>query len=114
MKNLNYLNKYRVEHPAGKGDEHNGIFKIYVGCRSFFVIASDGGGWDHVSVSPRNAKKCPTWEEMCSIKDMFFDSKETVLEYHPAKFNYINNYQYCLHLWRPQTENIPIPPKWMV
>ena len=114
MKNLNYLNKYRVKHPAGKGDEHNGAFKVYIGYRSFFVVASDGGGWEHVSVSPRNTKKCPTWEEMCAIKDMFFDPEETVLEYHPAKPNYVNNYQYCLHLWRPQIENIPIPPKWMV
>ena len=47
MKNLNYLNKYRqdVRHIYGtNGDEYNGAFKIYVNGRSFFVIASNGGG----------------------------------------------------------------------
>ena len=55
MKNLNYLNKYRVDarHIFGStGDEHNGVFKVFVGGRSFMVIASNGGGWDHVSVTP--------------------------------------------------------------
>lgn len=30
------------------------------------IIASWGGGWEHVSVSL--ARRCPTWEEMCIIK----------------------------------------------
>jgi hypothetical protein len=32
------------------------------------VIASDGMGWDHVSVSLKD--RCPTWEEMCLVKDL--------------------------------------------
>ena len=35
------------------------------------VVWSFGGGWEHVSVSYR--KRCPTWEEMCRVKDMFFE-----------------------------------------
>ncbi len=32
------------------------------------IVASWGGGWEHVSVSlPR---RCPTWDEMCLIKDI--------------------------------------------
>ena len=87
MKNLNYLNKYRldVRHIYGNsGDEHNGAFKVFVNGRSFFVIASNGGGWEHVSVTPCNQKRktCPTWEEMCQIKAMFFEPEETVIQYH--------------------------------
>jgi hypothetical protein len=114
MKNLNCLNKYRIPYLGSMGDEHNGAFKIYVGGRSFIVIASDGGGWDHVSVSPRNAKRCPTWNEMCEIKKMFFEPEETIIEYHPPESDYINIHPYCLHLWRPQNQDIPTPPKWMV
>lgn len=73
------------------------------------IIFSIGGGWDHVSVSYAN--RCPTWEEMCLIKHIFFKDDECVLQYHPAKEDYVNNFPYCLHLWRPQNVEIPKPPK---
>lgn len=116
MKNLNYLNRYRVDarHIFGStGDEHNGVFKVFVGGRSFMVIASNGGGWDHVSVTPCNTKRktCPTWEEMCHIKDMFFEPDEWAVEYHPAKEDYVNNHALCLHLWRPTSADLVTPPK---
>ena len=76
------------------------------------VIASFGGGWDHVSVS--KATRCPTWEEMCYVKDIFFNDDEVVIQYHPAKENYINNHPFCLHLWRPQNISLATPPMWMV
>lgn len=76
------------------------------------VIFSWGGGWDHVSVSFPN--RCPTWEEMCQIKDMFFEIDECVVQYHPAKKDYVNVHPYCLHLWRPQHGEIRMPPKAMV
>lgn len=78
-----------------------------------FVVASNGGGWEHISVSPRNRKRqtCPTWEEMCEIKAMFFAPEECVVQYHPPKSDYVNNYPYCLHLWRPTGGvEIPRPP----
>lgn len=57
--------------------EHSGAFRVYIGGRSFDVIASvDGGGgeaWEHVSVCRPHSDKLPTWEEMCAIKDMFFE-----------------------------------------
>lgn len=56
-------------------------------------------------------KTCPTWEEMCQIKDMFFEPDEWVVQYHPAKEDYVNNYPYCLHLWRPIGKDFPTPPK---
>ena len=77
-----------------------------------FVIASFGGGWDHVSVSLRN--RCPTWDEMCFIKNMFFEENECVIQYHPPKSEYVNNHPYVLHMWKPQQAIIPMPPSIMV
>lgn len=114
MKNLNALNHYRTEYRGDLGNEHSGAFVVYIGGKSFFVVASTGGGWDHVSVSPKNLKRCPTWEEMCEIKKMFFKPDEMVIEYHPASADYVNIHPYCLHLWRPQRETVPAPPIWMV
>ena len=74
-----------------------------------FVIWSNGGGWDHVSVS--YPKRCPTWEEMCKIKEVFFLPDECCVEFHPAAEDYVNVHQYCLHIWRPQNVAIPKPPK---
>lgn len=62
MKDLHALDKYRqTDAERGRmgcnGDGGNGYFKVYVDGRSFFVVASNGGGWDHVSVSPCNQKR---------------------------------------------------------
>lgn len=78
------------------------------------IIWSTGGGWDHVSVAPYKKSYTPTWEEMCRIKDMFFNEDEAVVQYHPAKSEYVNNVTNCLHLWRPQRETLPLPPSIMV
>lgn len=77
--------------------------------RAPFVIWSNGGGWDHVSVSFGN--RCPTWEEMCKIKDVFFGEEEECVEYHPRKSEYVNIHPNCLHIWRPQDEELPTPPR---
>jgi len=77
------------------------------------VQSSDGGGWDHVSVS-RYKKGCPSWDDMVFIKALFFDEEECVVQYHPAKSEYINNAKNCLHLWRYQDENFPIPSSGMI
>lgn len=76
------------------------------------VIASWGGGWDHVSVSFRN--RCPTWEEMSEIKRLFFYPEETAWEYHPMESEYVNQHPYCLHIWRYQKPGMVMPPSWMV
>lgn len=88
------------------------IFKI--GKRYGSVIWSFGGGWEHVSVSPYKHSHTPTWDEMCSLKDMFFKDDEVVVQYHPAKGEYVNNMPNCLHLWRPINEVLPTPPSIMV
>ena len=76
------------------------------------MIASDGMGWDHVSVSLPD--RCPTWEEMCKVKALFWDDEDAVMELHPTRSDWVNNHQFCLHLWRPQECSIPLPPALMV
>ena len=110
VKDLSYLEQFRVDIYGLHGDEHNGAFRVYVGGRSFNVIASNGGGWEHVSVTRNNGKRCPTWDEMCAIKAMFFEQDEVVMQLHPAEKDYVNIHPYCLHLWRPVGQDIPLPP----
>jgi hypothetical protein len=52
----------------------------------------------------------PNWEEMCFVKDLFWDTEEAVMQLHPPKSRWINNHNYCLHLWRPTNQEIPLPP----
>jgi hypothetical protein len=106
----------------------NGVFLISYKGITLNVIASDGGGWDHVSVSVEKKNRTPTWKEMCFIKDVFFKEDEVAFQYHspcgtighcffiswinvPAKIEYINFNPYVLHLWRPHNRQIPMPPK---
>ena len=88
----------RIQHPAGKG--------------TMLAIFSWGEGWEHVSVSYNG--KCPTWDEMCYVKNIFWNEDECVVQYHPAKKDYVNLHPYCLHLWKPIGIDIPKPPKELV
>lgn len=76
------------------------------------IIASNKMGWEHVSASLPD--RCPTWEEVCIIKDIFWDKDDVVLQYHPAESDYVNNHRNTLHLWRPTNAEVPTPPKIMV
>ena len=114
MKDLTTLDKYRLRDKeraiyGANGDSGNGVFKVFVSGKSFFCIASNGGGWEHVSIHRANGK-IPTWEEMCALKDIFFDDEECVVQYHPKKSEYVNYHESCLHLWRPTIEKMPTPP----
>lgn len=113
-------NKYRLRtHPYFGSDDsygNNGCFLIpHHRISDYFYQCqiSDGEAWDHVSVTIkskiRNVERCPTWEEMCYVKSLFWDEEEEVMQLHPAKKDWVNNHQYCLHLWRPQKEKIPMP-----
>jgi hypothetical protein len=93
-----------------RADGNNGAFKIPSPVRNqdiLYVIASDGGGWDHVSASLK--MRTPIWKELCFIKDLFWEPEETVIQYHPPASKYINQHYFVLHLWRPQEMEIPMP-----
>lgn len=101
-------------HPfLGHGRGNNGFFKFKKNNITYYCQASDGLDWEHVSVS-LSVKRCPDWDEMCMIKNMFWDEEDCVIQYHPSKSQYVNNHPYVLHLWRPINDNIPLPPKGLV
>lgn len=95
-------------------DGNNGAFFIPTrpGGPRLMVICSDGADWEHVSVSMPN--RCPTWEEMCKVKGLFWDDEDAVMQLHPPRSDWVNNHSYCLHLWRPVGAAIPLPPSFMV
>jgi len=91
-----------------------GLFLIDGPCgRKLRIISSGDDGdlgnrWEHVSVSLEN--RCPNWPEMCFVKSLFWDDEDTVMQLHPPKSRWINNHQFCLHLWRSLDQEIPLPP----
>lgn len=97
------------EYGTELGSGPNGFFRVNGPCgMQLTIVASDVGGWEHVSVSTRS--RCPNWTEMCFIKDLFWDEEELVMQLHPPKSRWISNHPYCLHMWRPATSVIPMPP----
>ena len=110
------LEKGRLYHPmfppTKRGDRF-GIFEF----GELKIIASDGSNWDksfderaweHVSVS--HANRCPTWDEMCQVKSLFWDDDECVQQFHPPGDRYVNAHPYCLHLWKQVGVEVPMPP----
>lgn len=71
-------------------------------------IFSWGCGFEHLSVS--TPIKTPTWEQMCRMKEIFWKDDEVCMQLHPKKEEYVNNHEYCLHIWRPIDKEIPTPP----
>lgn len=117
---MKFPEHYRSPHPMGfkqKTGDQFGFFRI-PSCKNsnhiMYVQANDGSetGWDHVSVSLVN--RCPSWEEMCQIKNLFWDEDECVVQFHPPKSEYVNNAIYCLHLWKNTKEEIKMPPSILV
>lgn len=110
-------NQYRIRNGRFRTDEghgNNGAFFIPTrpGQTPLKVIASDGEGWEHVSISLPD--RCPSWAEMCRIKALFWDDEDAVMQLHPPRSDWVNNHQFCLHLWRPMQSAIPLPPSLMV
>jgi hypothetical protein len=93
---------------SSPADGNNGAFLLELSGGTLQLIVSDGEGWEHVSASFRN--RCPTWPEMCYIKDLFWEVEEWVCQWHPPRSQYVNNHPYCLHLWRPTNGFADVPP----
>jgi len=102
-------------------DGNNGMFVIGSPEPGWHLalIASDGEGWEHVSVhafrgESVNAKKLqlrtPNWKEMAHVKDVCWDGEDVVMQLHPKRSEYVNNHPHVLHLWRPLHAEIPTPP----
>lgn len=76
------------------------VFLVRINEQVFKVLAGiEPDGWEHVSVSLPD--RCPTWDEMCRVKDMFFEPEEQCIQIHPRHSEYINLSEHCLHIWKP-------------
>ena len=94
---------------------NNGAFSFFFSPKvELRCIASDGEGWEHVSViayiQGGNYMRTPSWGEMCKIKEMFWDDEDVIIQFHPKKSEYVNNHDYCLHLWREIGVEYKTPP----
>jgi len=129
MSNWKLLNQYRAKaesrlvpahYVSRDEDGFCGLFRIPSNSGVIRCVASDGGGWQHVSVSIEFDQRPPRWEVMCSVKDLFFDDEDWVVQFHPPKSQYVNHHPACLHLWRytgggpfeqPTPHSIMVGPK---
>lgn len=149
---LDAVEKARVNRPPStwtKGEPY-GIFffplragQVKGGTQSVLLVIASGADpevyranlpgytgplFEHVSVSVVREARCPTWAEMCFVKDMFWSSEETVIQYHPPESAYVhcrkafnpatgkeeNLHEYVLHLWRIVGFEIPLPPSELI
>lgn len=120
MSDWNYLNRCRVRAKQDpmfgttEADGFNGFFCLKLNGLPVKVIASDGMGWQHVSVSLASSNNPPSWPIMCQVKDLFFEPTDWVCQFHPAHSEYVNNHPGCLHLWRYTAGEFPKPDRLMV
>lgn len=110
-----FPNQYRYKIPGYPKDvfiiPHYKIQNYEFQC----IAGDDEDGWEHVSVvvqpKSKKATRCPTWEEMCFIKDQFWKENQEVVQFHPAKSEYVSAHDFCLHLWRPINQPLISPNK---
>lgn len=118
MKNLSHcsIDKFRDRGPeviqmfGNIGNHENGVFNFPFISHPLYLIkclASVGEGWEHVSASYPD--RCPTWEEMCSVKDLFWTPEDCVMQLHVPIADYVSHHPYTLHLWKPMDLEIPRP-----
>jgi len=103
---------FKIEYPKSVR-KHKGEV-----ARELWCMASDGLGWEHVSIHafvPSIQKTyTPTWDEMCKAKSIFWDAEDVVIQFHPRESEYVNNHPNVLHLWRMVEKEFPTPPPILV
>jgi hypothetical protein len=119
--NWTHLEQFRLLKPPmdSKPGDRFGAFYIPTGGVNFIIVADDGTsefGWEHVSMRAKAGKneRCPSWKEMCWLKDLFWEPEETVLQFHPPKSEHVNCHPYVLHLFRQVGVDAPRPPAILV
>lgn len=85
------------------------------GTRQFAVLCVKALHLEKQKEEENNLCVPETWKE--HMKREYRETKEryeklhrAVTQFHPPKSEYINNYPYCLHLWKPIDTEIPHPP----
>ena len=104
------LDQYRRVHPLLGGGPIGADWGYFV-IGPLRIISSGSDPrihWEHVSVSCSD--RTPTWEEMVTVKHLFWGDDETVLQFHPRERAYVNVMPFCLHLCKSRGKNHPLPP----
>jgi hypothetical protein len=119
MSNWELINRGRVRTGMFASDDNlgfNGAFCLWICGARVKVIASDGEGWQHVSVSLQDHPTTPPkWDLMCEVKRLFWEPEDCVVQFHPPESEYVNNHAGCLHLWRCiDGRQQPLPPSILV
>jgi hypothetical protein len=113
LEKLRAAERWRITSgPMGSSetDGWNGYFLVPLDGELWKVLISDGLGWRHLSVSNAQKKVIPSWQTMCRLRDLFFDTSSWVVQYHPPRETYVNDHPFTLHLWEPLEETLPTPP----
>lgn len=76
----------------------SGLWLIPFKHETLQVISTLDNGRAHVSVVVKGKKRTPTWEEMCFVKECFWEDEEEAIQIHPKKSEYVNYHNYCLHI----------------
>lgn len=109
MKTIDELKQEVGLHICGKmngfgyADMYYGIV-VWLGFEGSVIWSYNEDGMEHVSISHRNPRKLPTWNDMAKLKDMFFRPTEMAVQLHPPEAEYVhsvNGLENVLHLWRP-------------
>lgn len=117
-----HLNRFRKRHPTLGDSEPDSLYGYFIiPCDGVYLrVISSGEAtgasgvecWEHVSVSLPS--RCPTWSEMCFVKELFWGENETVLQFHPARKQYVNIHEFVLHLWKKDGTDHELPPRMAV
>ncbi|MGZ3689410.1 MAG: DUF7694 domain-containing protein [Bdellovibrionota bacterium] len=111
------LENGRLRDPIFANATTHGPYGVFIvqgpcGCE-LQLFSHPRDNWEHVSVDT-GRRRSPNWQEMCFVKDLFWDEEECVVQYHPALSQYVKMHRYRLHLWKPKGVALPAPPSSMV
>ena len=76
----------------------HGFVKLKNGKEGSFCLSFEDN-LEHVSLMAKG-NRIPTWDEMCEMKDIFWEDEEDVIQIHPRKSVYVDIVN-ALHLYRP-------------
>jgi hypothetical protein len=116
-----HLEHYRIvrgEYRSPPGASYGAFHEVPGPCgEKLTIIVADASdpeaqGWEHCSVSTR--RRIPNWLEMSWVKDRCWEPEDCVIQFHPPKSRYINNYSNVLHMWRYTRGELPTPPDILV
>lgn len=112
LEKLIRANRWRVrqgKYATEDVDGWNGQFLVPINGEIYLIMISDGMGWKHLSMSNAQKKVLPSWNTMSRAKDLFFADEDWCCQFFPAKEDYINDCEWCLHIWMPLDDELPHP-----